>query len=101
MRDIIIEPLATQDLAESIAFYDGQQDGLGLEFLSDVKTMLQKIADNPRLFAAYHRDTRKASLARFPHLILYRFDDQAIQVIGVMHARRNPRRFRSRIRHTP
>jgi toxin ParE1/3/4 len=101
MRDIIIEPFASDDLAKYIAFYDARRDGLGLEFLARVRSMLQKIAENPRLYPVFYRDTRKALLDRFPFLILCRFDDEKVQVIGVMHASRDPRHFRSRIRDLP
>ena len=40
MRNIIIEPFASDDLAQSIAFYDRGQYGMGLEFVAEVKDML-------------------------------------------------------------
>ena len=101
MRDIIIEPFASDDLARHIAFYDAQRDGLGLEFMTQVKSMLQRLAENPQLYPVVYRDTRKALLDRFPYWVLYRFDDEKVQVIGVMHTSRNPPRFRSRIRQVP
>jgi len=101
MRNLILEPLASDDLAQSIAFYDRNQYGMGMEFMAEVKDMLRKIADNPRLYATFHRTARRALLTRFHHFIIYQFDDENVYVVGVMHTSRDPRQFRGRVRRQP
>ena len=98
MRDVVIEPLAKNDLAEAIAHYDLESDGLGLQFLAEVKKFACGIAENPRVYAAFQGKTRRAVLSRFPYVLLYQFDDTAVYVLGVFHERRSPRTIRARSR---
>jgi plasmid stabilization system protein ParE len=98
MRQVFIEPAAKHDLAEAIAYSDSQHEGLGSEFLDEVKNYLARISVNPRMYALFRKNARRATLSRFPFVIVYLFDDENVFVLGVMHGRRSPRAMSGRVR---
>ena len=58
--------------------------------------MLRRIAANPKLHMAVYKDVRKAVVARFPYVVLYRQEPGFVLVIAVFHASRNPNIWKSR-----
>ena len=96
MHILIIERDAKRDLVKAMAFYDGEREGLGAELLEEVRHLLSRIGENPRLYQVYRRNTHKAMLSRFPFLVLYRFDETHVFVIGIMDGRKSPRKIARR-----
>src|SRR5438270_13919119 len=98
MRDLLIEPDAEKDLAEAIAYYDSEQPGLGLEFLSKAKTLFLRIAATPRIYSTFLHNSRKAVMPRFPYVVLYFFNDETVFIAGVIHGKRKSRTMSTRVR---
>lgn len=59
--------------------------------------MLARVNDMPLLYAADRRGARLAPLGRFPYVVIYRVRDPAVEVVAVVHTRRHPRAWRSRL----
>ena len=57
-----------RDLAGGYAWYNGQHDGLGEEFLTAVNTAFDTIERFPDIFARVHGEVRRAVVSRFPTL---------------------------------
>jgi len=57
---------AREELAESAQWYEDKKSGLGEEFLDEVESKLEKIANRPQSYARVHDNVRQASLTRFP-----------------------------------
>lgn len=93
---LIIRPEAEQDMAEGRAWYDSQRAGLGVEFLTAVDEVFDRIRENPELYAPEYKSVRRAGLNRFPYVAYFRIVNDAIEVIAVQHGGRSPRRWRSR-----
>lgn len=96
MRVLRVRPAAAADIEEAFLWYEGQRPGLGDEFRQELKAALDRITASPELYQVLHRETRRALIRRFPYCLFYRVYPEAIVVVAVMHARRNPRRWRSR-----
>jgi plasmid stabilization system protein ParE len=94
---LIILPEAEQDLAEGRAWYEGQRAGLGVEFLTAVDEVFDRIRENPELYAAQYKSVRRSGLNRFPYVVYYRIANDRAEVIAVQHGSRSPRRWRSRL----
>src|SRR4051794_37930902 len=60
MHVVLIEPEAINDIAQTIALYDSAKEGLGGEFLEELKILLNRVAENPRLYVHYRRRAHKA-----------------------------------------
>lgn len=96
MNRVLLRVAAARDIEEAFLWYESQRRGLGEEFLSAVQAAVDGIAGNPRAFAVIHRDTRRALLRRFPYGVFYRVLDSVVVVVACFHAKRHPRRWRSR-----
>ena len=96
MKPPIYRPAAAGDVEDAYQWYEAQQSGLGEEFLEAVRAMMESVVATPERFPVVHRQTRRALLRRFPYGLYYRIIDDQIVVVACMHARRDPRRWRSR-----
>jgi plasmid stabilization system protein ParE len=79
------------DLADAYGWYEQQQPGLGEAFLASVDASFDIIGKYPEMFAAVHREVRRALVARFPFAVFYLVEPQRVVVLTVLHTARDPR----------
>jgi len=72
---------------------------LAERFFEDVKSTLDKIAKNPKHYAIVYNNVRQCRLEIFPHVISYRIVDDTVQVLAVIHGRRDPEIWKGRSGH--
>ena len=89
-------PEAFADVAEAFSWYEAQRRGLGWEFVVALDTTLGLLQQAPEAGPVVHRGLRRALLHRFPYALYYGFTGGQIQVRGVLHMRRDPRRWPAR-----
>ena len=94
---LTIRPEAEADLAAQFDWYEERKRGLGYEFLAEVRAILGEIEENPLRHAAIYRNARRALVRRFPFKVFYLFDGKKVEVIGVIHARRDPQYWQQRV----
>lgn len=70
---------------------------MGQEFLAEIKSALSNIEDNPLRHATVYRNVRRALIRRFPYKLFYLVDSDHVEIIGVVHARRDPKFWLRRI----
>jgi plasmid stabilization system protein ParE len=87
---------AEDDIYEAAAWYESQRLRLGHDFLDAVESMFARISENPLQFPALYRECRRALLSRFPFGVFFRVEGEVVVVLAVMHASRNPVRWRER-----
>ncbi len=87
---------AKNEFADAADWYDRQRPGLGMDFLTRVRGVLDRLADDPQRHAAVYGDVRKATVPRFPYIVLYRQEAGEIIVISVFHTARDPTGWQSR-----
>ena len=97
LRKIEYHPLAMLEIKESARWYDDQVDGLGLEFLFEVKSAESNIQKNPETWPNYEEGTKRFLLKRFPYAIIYLVAEDRIQIIAVAHCKRKPGYWKKRI----
>jgi toxin ParE1/3/4 len=90
-------PEADAELAEARVWYRSQREGLDVELMLRIDEALERIIENPNAFPVVHRQLRRAIVRQFPFAIFYESDENEIVVFAVFHARRNPKRIRSRL----
>ena len=71
---IYVRPDAEVDLEEAAIWYEKQRSRLGGEFLDEIQQTWNTMAENPYLYAAVHRNIRRALTRRFPFGIYYRIE---------------------------
>jgi plasmid stabilization system protein ParE len=96
-RRVIARDEAEADIVEAALWYERQCAGLGSEFVRAVDRCFELIAQQPDVFPIVYRSARLGLLRKFPYLVIYRVFPDFISVVAVMHGRRHPRRWKSRI----
>lgn len=94
---LVLAPEVEQDIAEAFAWYADQRSGLGEEFLTNVEAALEAIRRNPELYAAVHENYRRGFVRRFPYGIFYEYSGTTVTVYCIIHAARDPAKWRRRI----
>jgi len=84
------------DIEDASNWYEKQRKGLGYDFLGEVLTVCETFSENPNMYPAVHRHTRRAVMHRFPFGIYYRIEDKHIVVVAIMHGSRHPKRWKKR-----
>ena len=92
-----VRPEAEEDLAEARRWYEGQREGLGDEFLESAEKVLDRIEKMPEIHVIVYKGVRKAVLRRFPYVTYYRIVEEEVEVLAVVHGRRDPSHWRSRV----
>ena len=83
-------PAARQELAEAIAWYDEQREGLGDEFLLKARQAAERIVQFPNAWSKMGGSARRCRLKRFPYGIVYQVRPELIAIIAVAHLHRAP-----------
>ena len=93
---VILRPEAQDDVAAARNWYEQQGAGLGDEFIEALDDVLANIAAAPEAHQVIGRDVRRAKLSRFPYAVYYRVLADRIEVLAVLHGRRDPGVWQSR-----
>jgi len=94
---VIYTPEAAFDIAESYAWYESREPGLGEEFLRCVEACVLRIQRHPHLYPVAVDDFRRALLRRFPFEIFYEPSDECITIYSVFHCSQDPEKWRLRL----
>ena len=92
-----IRPGAERDIAEAYRWYEEQRIGLGADFLLCIEEGLAKIQRAPEAYPVVHKNVRRLLIKRFPYGMFYIIEIEAIVVLAVLHERRSPAVWQSRI----
>ena len=90
-------PAARQELADAVAWYDQQRDGLGDELLREFRLAVGRIQVFPRAWPALSVRTRRCRTSRFPYGVVYQIRDDGILVVAIMHLSRKPGYWQDRL----
>jgi len=89
-------PKAQDEIDEAYAWYEQQRAGLGEEFLSAIREVLDRIQQSPSVYAQVYRDVRRGLTRRFPYGVFSRVEADRIVVLAVYHSHRRPRGWQGR-----
>jgi plasmid stabilization system protein ParE len=90
---IIFSQAVSGHVAEAARWYEQKRQGLGAEFLAEVKQRVSLAAQHPLQYPCFHKDVRGIPLKRFPYFVYFRPESSRLLVIAVLHARRDPTRI--------
>ena len=93
---LVFRSQADEEFNESAAWYEGQRQGLGLEFIDRVQALLDKILEDPLRYPIVLHDIRECIVSKFPFAIYYRVKKDRIVVLSVIHCSRDPAIWQSR-----
>lgn len=92
-----ILPVAEQEIAEAVDYYNGQCPGLGFEFAAEIRRILGRIRSFPDAWPALSPRSRRCLTSRFPYGVIYQNRADGVLVVAVMHLRRDPLTWRQRL----
>lgn len=95
--EVLLEPLAMEDIQQAIFFYDGEQRVLGKKFELELHDNFQLLASNP-FFQLRYDSVRCMPLKKFPFMIHFTIDEEKRTVIirAIFHTSRNPQNWKIR-----
>jgi plasmid stabilization system protein ParE len=95
-RRLQTSPRARLEIIDAIEWYAQQGNLLAAEFRKALDTTLRRIERNPLQYQVVHGELRRALLRRFPYMVIYSIVDEQVIVLGCVHGRIDPRRWRRR-----
>ncbi len=85
------------DEVDAVAgFYQEKQSGLEQRFLEVLEDAVWRIQRRPQVYQIIWGEIRRCKLPRFPYGIIFRVKSEHIEIIAVMHLRRQPGYWRTR-----
>ena len=85
-HDFVFRAQAREDLRDAARFYEGGVAGLGAEFIAEVRTAVVQLRSHPEFAAG----TRRKLLTRFPYGIIYLHENATLEIVAIVHNRREP-----------
>ena len=97
-RQLIINEEAEANISEAAFWYQKQRDGLGEEFLAEVRVSIDSAVSNPRGYRRLRRipEVRRVLTRRFPYRIFFVVRPDAIIVFRVIHGSRHDREWKTK-----
>ena len=90
-------PDAEAELLKEVAYFSAAGTGLGVKFQRAVEAAVEMAVVNPDGGAPLASGTRRRLVKGFPFSVVYRASENEILVVAVMHHRRKPGYWVSRI----
>lgn len=96
MKRVDFHPDAAEEARMVATFYEERQEGLGSDFQQELAAALDRIGDNPQMYAEEADGIRVCPLHRFPYSVFYENMSDRLWVAAVGHHRRRPGFWTSR-----
>ncbi|HEY9853756.1 MAG TPA: type II toxin-antitoxin system RelE/ParE family toxin [Leptolyngbyaceae cyanobacterium] len=97
MKQVVFHPLANEELANAVTYYEEQRQGLGLEYLEEVEHAVNFLRRYPEAGLDVQGSVRRLILPKFPYSLLYRIlEGEEIRILAVAHHKRRPQYWSDR-----
>lgn len=80
-----LHPDAASEIQQEAAYYEDIAPGLGIAFLDEIDAAIDRACQAPEAFPRRQANLRIAILSRFPFSVLYRFENDVLEVLVVRH----------------
>jgi plasmid stabilization system protein ParE len=90
-------PDAEAEFLGAIDWYEARSPRLGTDFATEIHTAIQRAVAMPLAWPRVEGDIRRVIAHRFPYGILYAPRGHMIYVLAIMHMRRHPDYWRTRV----
>lgn len=94
---LLAEPSVELDVEAAFEWYESERPGLGVEFLDELRVTYNRIANGPLKYQELRGSVRRALLRRFPYAVYFIIEADAVVVVAVLHASRDPAEWQRRI----
>ncbi len=90
MAEIIFHPDTVLEIKSSYEWYQNQAEGLGEDFIEELESAYEAIAELPRTWPKFTKSCRRFLLSKFPFSVIYQVSNNSIFVLAIMHNSRKP-----------
>jgi len=87
---------AQKEASEAARFYQEKQLGLEQHFLDTLEEAIHRIQRRPKMYPRIEDDFHKCKLPRFPYGVIYRVKPEVVEILAIMHLRRQPGYWKER-----
>jgi hypothetical protein len=91
------QPEALAEYAEAARHFTGIRRELGARFIDSVEAAIVRVVRSPGSFRRFEGEIRRCLTHVFPYAILYSIEPGGVLIVAVMHLRREPGYWRSRV----
>lgn len=95
-RRLRSEPLVDLDIEWAFLWYENEREGLGHEFLEEVRAAYNRIIAWPLGHHHLQAGIRRGLLRRFPYAVYFVVDDDDVVILAVLHTSRDPATWQRR-----
>jgi toxin ParE1/3/4 len=96
VKNYFFHPEAASEADAAAAFYAERRKSLGFRFVAALDETITRICGNPKIYREVEAGVRQCRLPRFPYGVIFREREEAIEIIAVMHLRREPGYWKAR-----
>lgn len=93
---LIIRDDAEADIEDVFGWYETRSVGLGTRFMQALDEAFTALRFMPEMYPAVHQSLRRVLLNRFPYVVYHRIDGESVEIVGVLHAKREPSSWQRR-----
>jgi plasmid stabilization system protein ParE len=93
---VLARPAANSDVEAAFHWHEAQELGLGDQFLDELRATYDRIAAGPSKYQRVGVEVRRALLRRFPYAVYFAMESDAVLVLAVLHAARDPAEWQRR-----
>lgn len=88
---------AQHEIHEALTHYRAVSDRTADAFLAALRQAFDRIAERPDAWRALDASLRRIALRRYPYVVIYAVEPDAIVVVAIHHSRRRPPDWQRRL----
>ncbi|HZK75956.1 MAG TPA: type II toxin-antitoxin system RelE/ParE family toxin [Candidatus Kapabacteria bacterium] len=94
---LVYHPAAVEEYEEAVDFYAEISPQLAARFIAEIQSRIALIKESPERWKRLRGEVRAMQARVFPFQVLYRTKEDRITVVAIMHEKRKPGYWVSRL----
>lgn len=99
MKSVWFHPEALAEADSAAEYYREKQATLEKRFLLSLQSAVARIRQYPFIYRKITDNVHKSRLRHFPYALVYKVTDTTIEILAVMHIRKQPGYWKNRQIH--
>ncbi len=97
MKPYAFHPEAGEEYAQAAEYYAAMSPELGVRFCNEIERLIDQARQRPDTFFRVSPGVRRALARKFPYSVVYLDEPDRVWIVAVMHAKRWPGYWRTRL----
>jgi len=87
--ELVKHPLFDCDLEEAALWYSRDDSGVSYDLIVATESAMRAAVRTPLQFPVRYKHYRRIRLSRFPHSVYYRFEEDTVYMLALIHGARD------------